>query len=271
LNPRPGTRLSSSSVRATRTMAEAARPPENQNIDSIGPTAGDIGCVLHLSCVYSGIVLGALLTIFVMCLAIFYMERRQRARYPDLPSGRILEPSSPAKKPGTDAKILSESILQDARRTHSYLQLPSMEPPPQLPSMEPPPQQQKTGLTNSTPSLATLTRDNGVSRQHAPSTNFSSRTLPPRAPLASSSQRLVTSDEGCPLTIGMEVLVESIDSRMGWCGRYGSQSSWFQDDGRGGHTFNLSPGDVVTVVGVQLNSWCGACRGMTAYYTLVKE
>ena len=253
-------------------MAEAARPAENQNIDSIGPTAGDIGCVLHLSCVYSGIVLGVLLTIFVMCLAIFYMERRQRARYPDLPSGRILEPQSPAKKPGTDAKILSESILQDARRTHSYLQLPSMEPPPQLPSMEPPLQQQKSGLMNSTPSLATLTRDNGVSRQHAPSTNFSSRTLPPRAPLASSSQRLVTSDEGCHLSIGMEVLVESIDSRMGWCGRYGaSQSSWFQDDGRGGHIFNLSPGDVVTVVGVQLNSWCGACRGMTAYYTLPAE
>lgn len=49
------------------------------------------GCILNLSCVYAGVLLAVLLTLFFTCVAIFYLERRQRAKFPDLPGMPSIE------------------------------------------------------------------------------------------------------------------------------------------------------------------------------------
>ena len=104
-----------------------------------------------------------------------------------------------------------------------------------------------------------------TSSQPAPSTTFSSRAFPSRPPLAP------TNDEGKPICIGMEVFVVAVDETRGWCGRLGgirgSRQAWFSEADLES-ALKLEPGDVVTVVGLRLNSWCGACRGISANYTL---
>ncbi len=223
--------------------------------------------MLYLSCTYAGVLLAVLLALFMTCVAIYYLERRQRARFPGLPDGRLVVGStSPQKAPGVAARVLSDSVLQDARA-------------------------QPRATVN-------------VS-QAAPSTTFSSRALPPlpRPPIPARTiedaemglvlnrrrQQSLREEEmvlehtrsrsqpgglsesagNGPLNVGMEVLVVATDEARGWCGRFGGQrQAWFSDADSVASGFKVSPGDVVTVVGLRLNSWCGAFKGNTAYFTL---
>jgi hypothetical protein len=219
------------------------------------------GCVLYLSCTYAGVLLAVLLALFMTCVAIYYLERRQRARFPGLPDGRLVVAStSPQKAPGVAARVLSDSLLQDAR-------------------VQP--------------------RATTVNVSQAPSTTFSSRALPSRPTVAPRTaedaemglvlnrrqqqslreeemvlehdrSRSVSESAGNgQLSVGMEVLVVATDEARGWCGRFGGQrEAWFSDADSVASGFKMSPGDVVTVVGLRLNSWCGACKGNTTYFTL---
>jgi len=232
------------------------------------------GCVLNLSCTYAGVLLAVLLTLFMTCLVVFYMERRQRDKFPDLPDGRLLHSPSPGKMPGEDARMLSESVLADARGLrppHTQLML---EPAKTVDNRFGELQHELAESGCQTPAGYGSQRMN-ISSQ-PPATTFSSRAvLPPRAP----SGVAITprpglpvvapaGDDGKPLSVGMEVFVLALDEARGWCGRFGSRQTWFSDSVGQPGDLRLTPGDVVTVVGLRLNSWCGACKGTTAYYTL---
>lgn len=238
-------------------------------------------CVLNLSCAYSYVVLAVLVTVFLACVAIFYIERRQRASFPFLPDGRVVEspPSSPRslKPPGAEARLLSAAVLRDTRdgqggaearllaetlRTAAALRDTRDAYPPPTPTFSAgpatPPQ-----VAAAPHSVAELP------------TKFSSRGLPPRAPPASTARgqlQSVTVDaspDGRPLGVGTEVVVVALDEAAGWCGRWGgSQQAWFTYSDNSPSELSVSVGDVVTVVGLRLSSWCGASRGMTANFTL---
>jgi len=220
--------------------------------------AAPAGCVLNLSCTYAYVLLAVLLTLFLTCVAIFYIERRQRANFPGLPDGRVVGSpgASPRawKPPGSEARLLSASVLRDARD--------ALPPPPSSAVA--------AGPRPSAPAPP-------APSQAAPSTAFSARGLPPRVPAASAggpTRRQIPSVDasaaGRPLGVGTEVLAVAVDEAAGWCGRFGGQQAWFTyaDGSSEWSGLRVDVGDVVTVVGLRLNSWCGASRGMTANFTL---
>ena len=229
------------------------------------------GCVLYLSCTYAGVLLAVLLTLFLTCIAIYYLERRQRARFPDLPDGRlVVESPSPHKAAGVAARVLSDSVLQDARvQPRSTVHAPQAAPSTTFSSRGLPPR----------PPIALQNNDNAekelmLNRRRQQALREEEAVLErsmdvPRTQLGKSSENGDNGDNGAPLSVGMEVLVVATDDTRGWCGRLdGQQQAWFCYSDPIQSRLKLSPGDVVTVVGRRLDSWCGACRGMTANFTL---
>ena len=250
-------------------------------------------CVLNLSCAYAYVVLAVLVTVFLACVAIFYIERRQRASFPYLPDGRVVE--SPAasprawKPPGAEARLLSAAVLRDTRDglggAEARLLAETLRSAAALRDTRdtrdafPPTPTISAGPTAPPPdaaaphSVAELYTGSQLAAA-GPPTTFSSRGLPPRAPPASTARgqlQSVTADASPasrPLGVGTEVVVVALDEHAVWCGRWGSHQAWFTYSDNSPSELSVSVGDIVTVVGLRLSSWCGASRGMTANFTL---
>ena len=224
--------------------------------------------MLYLSCTYAGVLLAVLITLFLTCVAIYYLERRQRARFPDLPDGRlVVDTTSPHKAPGVAARVLSDSVLQDARvQPRATINAPQAAPSTAFSSRGLPPRPPPTaskGAEHAEKELVANRRHQQALREEEMMLERSVDA--PRMQLGASEE---SGGRAPALSVGMEVLVVATDETRGWCGRLDQRQAWFSYSDPIQPGLKLSPGDVVTVVGLRLNSWCGACRGMTTYFTL---